>query len=69
MVIQRSKNLLDWSNAEEVNAFDEKLGGHYFTLIPKNAVNNPFVSESKEFSILVSGQALDVKGVDIDLRK
>lgn len=69
LIIQRSTNLFDWSQAEKVNACEEKIGGHYFTIIPKNAVNNPFVNETDEFSILISGSALDVKGFDLKISK
>jgi len=69
MVIKRSKNLLDWSNAEVVEVGEEKIAGHYFTLLPKDALGNPFINDTDEFSILISGSALDVKGFDIKIEK
>jgi len=66
MVIRKSKSLLDWSNSKEVNIGEEKIGGHYFTILPKESIGNPFVSEKKEFSILISDHAIDIKGLDLN---
>ena len=65
MVIQKSKNLFNWENAEIVNICEEKIHGHYFTLLPRGCLGNPFAADKKEFSVLISGSALDVKGFDI----
>ena len=65
LVIKKSKNLFNWDNAEIVDIGEEKIHGHYFTLLPRGCAGNPFVASKKEFSILISGNALDVKGLNI----
>ena len=66
LVIKKSRNLFEWDNATKVE-IDEEIHGHYFTIVPANVMDNPFVNKTNKFSVLISGSALDVKGFDIEI--